>query len=210
MAARKTSIAGSGDLEPIMEGDKVIGYSAADPSDIPSQVVEDDEPVRDINDEPEEEKQSLSVNEMRVRYERLINFASGRDLDSLTYVELQELNYHMSQLDLAIEERLAQIKEAEMKVAREKLREQALQLGFAFEDLFPKARRVVAPESSDVPVKVRKARVKHAGESVRVPVKYRHPSEPELTWTGRGRRPRWVAEWVAAHGGDDSGILVTE
>ncbi len=27
--------------------------------------------------------------------------------------------------------------------------------------------------------------------------KYRHPENPSVTWTGRGRRPRWVEEYVA-------------
>lgn len=31
----------------------------------------------------------------------------------------------------------------------------------------------------------------------RVPVKYRHPERQDLTWTGRGIQPRWVAAWVA-------------
>jgi DNA-binding protein H-NS len=35
---------------------------------------------------------------------------------------------------------------------------------------------------------------------VRKPVeaKYRHPQRPELTWTGRGRKPVWVQELLAA------------
>lgn len=32
----------------------------------------------------------------------------------------------------------------------------------------------------------------------KVRVKYRHPQNAELTWTGRGRQPRWVGDWVAA------------
>jgi DNA-binding protein H-NS len=31
----------------------------------------------------------------------------------------------------------------------------------------------------------------------RVAPKYRHPNQPELAWTGRGRRPAWVVEWEA-------------
>ena len=33
-----------------------------------------------------------------------------------------------------------------------------------------------------------------------VPVKYRHPKEANLTWTGRGRRPQWVTVWLAGGG----------
>lgn len=33
-----------------------------------------------------------------------------------------------------------------------------------------------------------------------VAVKYRHPDNVTLAWTGRGRQPRWVADFVAAGG----------
>lgn len=31
-----------------------------------------------------------------------------------------------------------------------------------------------------------------------VAIKYRHPENPALTWTGRGRSPVWVSEWTKA------------
>ncbi|WP_338849983.1 H-NS histone family protein [Massilia sp. W12] len=31
-----------------------------------------------------------------------------------------------------------------------------------------------------------------------VPVRYRHPENASLQWTGRGRQPKWVVEWVAS------------
>lgn len=31
-----------------------------------------------------------------------------------------------------------------------------------------------------------------------VPVKYRHPEQISLTWTGRGRKPQWVQAWLDA------------
>ena len=30
------------------------------------------------------------------------------------------------------------------------------------------------------------------------PAKYRHPENPDLTWSGRGRRPAWIREAVGA------------
>lgn len=33
-----------------------------------------------------------------------------------------------------------------------------------------------------------------------VAVKYRHPQDSSLTWTGRGRSPVWVADWKAKNG----------
>ena len=31
-----------------------------------------------------------------------------------------------------------------------------------------------------------------------VAVRYRHPSQAELQWTGRGRQPRWIKEYTDA------------
>ncbi|MEY3974056.1 MAG: trans-acting regulatory protein [Pseudomonadota bacterium] len=30
----------------------------------------------------------------------------------------------------------------------------------------------------------------------KVAIKYRHPDDANLTWTGRGKRPRWVDAWL--------------
>lgn len=40
-------------------------------------------------------------------------------------------------------------------------------------------------------VKVKKARARKP-----VAVKYRHPEQANLTWTGRGRKPHWVTQWL--------------
>jgi DNA-binding protein H-NS len=32
-----------------------------------------------------------------------------------------------------------------------------------------------------------------------VAVRYRHPANPSLQWTGRGRQPKWVAQWQEEH-----------
>ena len=33
-----------------------------------------------------------------------------------------------------------------------------------------------------------------------VKVKYRHPDNATLAWTGRGRQPKWVGEWLSGGG----------
>lgn len=40
--------------------------------------------------------------------------------------------------------------------------------------------------------------------SARAAIKYRHPDNADLTWTGRGNQPRWVREWTAKHGNMDA------
>lgn len=39
---------------------------------------------------------------------------------------------------------------------------------------------------------------KHTNAGKKVAAKYRHPTNPELTWTGRGRQPAWIGEWLAS------------
>ena len=54
--------------------------------------------------------------------------------------------------------------------------------GFSLRDLIGKAPR---------PVKGKKTRGRKP-----VAVKYRHPQQSNLTWTGRGRKPHWVSKWL--------------
>jgi DNA-binding protein H-NS len=29
-----------------------------------------------------------------------------------------------------------------------------------------------------------------------VPIKFRHPDQKELTWSGRGKTPTWINAWI--------------
>ena len=55
-------------------------------------------------------------------------------------------------------------------------------------DITPKAIAAAAAK----PEKLARAPRKAKGKQV-IPVKYRHKDDPSLTWTGRGREPRWLA-----------------
>lgn len=37
--------------------------------------------------------------------------------------------------------------------------------------------------------------------------KYRHPDHAEVTWTGRGKKPKWMREWIMA-GKDPNDLLI--
>ena len=36
------------------------------------------------------------------------------------------------------------------------------------------------------------------GRKTKVKAKYRSPENSKLTWSGRGRKPKWVQEWIDA------------
>ncbi|WP_329956710.1 H-NS histone family protein [Collimonas humicola] len=42
------------------------------------------------------------------------------------------------------------------------------------------------------------SRGKTTTSKAKVAVRYRHPSDSLLQWTGRGRQPKWVQDWVAS------------
>ncbi|MBF9059556.1 H-NS histone family protein [Rhodobacterales bacterium HKCCSP123] len=92
---------------------------------------------------------------------------------SLEKMTLEELKQHQKDIEKAIKTFEAR-KLAEARVALEK---QAEKLGVKLSD-------VVGGSST-------------TAKSVSPP-KYMHPENPEKTWTGRGRKPKWIEEGLAA------------
>lgn len=41
-------------------------------------------------------------------------------------------------------------------------------------------------------------RAAKTGAVVKVAVRYRHPADASLQWTGRGRQPKWVQDWLTS------------
>ncbi|MGY6411644.1 MAG: H-NS histone family protein [Alkalilacustris sp.] len=89
---------------------------------------------------------------------------SGVDL---TKMDLDALRRLHKEVGIAI----ATYQERQREEARALLEKQAREMGFKLEEL-------AAPPSK------RKGRAS--------PPRYRHPENPALTWTGRGRRPNWI------------------
>ncbi|WP_265950060.1 H-NS histone family protein [Dechloromonas sp. A34] len=104
------------------------------------------------------------------------------DLSTLSVIQLRELQ---QQIPAELKRREAQEK---VNILNE-VRAFAKARGYAIEDLLGK----------DAKVKV------VSGNKVKV--KYRHPENSELEWTGRGRKPKWVEAWLG-NGGSLDNLLV--
>ena len=91
------------------------------------------------------------------------------DLTSLSFVELKDLQAR-------IPAELKRREEVEKVAFLNEMRELAQQRGLSFDEVFGKGKK--GPRTGG-----------------KVEVKYRHPSNPALQWTGRGRSPVWVQEW---------------
>ncbi len=92
------------------------------------------------------------------------------NLNEYTLPQLKELR---SKIDGAIEQRC----KIERANALEKIKAIARENGYELNDLL-NAKRVSS----------------RAGKPV--PVKYKSKTQPNLTWTGRGRAPKWVQEYL--------------
>ena len=104
------------------------------------------------------------------------------ELSTLTASQLRDLQ---QQIPAELKRREAQEKNEILN----EVRAFAKARGYAIEDLLGKEVKVKAATGN------------------KVKVKYRHPENVELEWTGRGRKPKWVEAWVT-NGGSLDNLLV--
>lgn len=91
------------------------------------------------------------------------------DIEELDLKQLRELR---SKVDRAI----ATLEDRRRREALEAVKKAAQEHGFALNQLMDDAARSRQP----------------------VAPKYANPADPSMTWSGRGRKPRWVEEQLAA------------
>lgn len=102
------------------------------------------------------------------------------DLNSFSLTDLKQLQRDVTKAIDGYEDRQRQ-------EARAELEQKARELGFSLNELVEAPRR-------------------KSGRKV-FPPKYRHPENPELTWSGRGRRPEWIKEFTE-NGGQLDDLLI--
>jgi DNA-binding protein H-NS len=90
------------------------------------------------------------------------------DIQSLSYKDLRDLHARISD---EIEAR----KQAEKSNVQQKVIQLVQNAGFELDD--------IVGNTNSKSLKGRK-----------IPPKYRNPKNPEETWTGRGRQPKWLAQ----------------
>lgn len=96
------------------------------------------------------------------------------DLSNKSLAELRQIEKDVA---AAIEER----KKTEVAAARQQIEAIAQSVGIPLQDLLGSAQG---------------KGVKKGKGTGSVAVRYRHPEDANLQWTGRGRQPKWVKEWV--------------
>lgn len=92
-------------------------------------------------------------------------------LDQMSYAELKAIAPMVAM-------KIAEREKAERETVKAELAELAKSKGFEMSDLFGNASKTTKERKS-------------------VPPKYRNPADATQTWTGRGRKPKWVVEELA-------------
>jgi len=88
----------------------------------------------------------------------------AKDLERMSFKELQELELKVKKAKAAAQDR-------SRSQLKERLEAMAAEAGFKITDLFGA----------------------RGGKGRKVAAKYVNPEDPSQTWTGRGRKPRWLA-----------------
>ncbi|PVA11147.1 transcriptional regulator [Pelagivirga sediminicola] len=99
------------------------------------------------------------------------------DLKSMSMQELKSLQKK-------VEREMAGRDKRQRKDALSAVREKAKQLGYSLDELVGEGGRAKPAGSADKPKTTRAP----------APAKYRSKDDPTLTWSGRGRPPRWIKE----------------
>lgn len=118
------------------------------------------------------------------------------DLKGLGRKELEKLRAD-------VDKALARVAETERKVALIAAEKAAQAHGYSLADLTGAASGKAAANGSAAPAVARKAASKSADGRSKVAPKFRNPENPEQTWSGRGRAPKWVEAYLAAGGSLD-------
>jgi len=107
------------------------------------------------------------------------------DISTLSLSELKRLK---SRVETEIDRRADTTKRDLIK----KMQKMASEAGVSLEDLIGKQASKTAAEKP-----ARKAKeAAPARKKGKVAPQYRHPDDASLQWTGRGRKPLWVAKWI--------------
>lgn len=95
-----------------------------------------------------------------------------------------------------LKKRIAREIEARERVGKadviKKLRKLAAAEGFVLEEILTLPQDLPFGE----PAKAKRAKKAVAKKKAPQPIRYAHPGNPELKWSGRGRRPSWVELWT--------------
>lgn len=115
-------------------------------------------------------------------------------------LSLDKLRKEKNKIEKAIEAK-------EGKARREalaKMKSIARESGIDLSELVPSTPGNTQTSKAKTVTTSSKAKKKASAKRGKVAPKYRNPADPNVTWTGRGRQPVWVREYLSTGGSIDT------
>lgn len=118
----------------------------------------------------------------------------------LTTLSLAELRRLQAKVDSEIKRRSDSTRRNLLK----QMKKMAAEEGLSLSDIIAVETPATAPAAAQPEPRKRgpkpgAKRTKEGAKEAKQPsvIKYRHPENPTIGWSGRGRRPQWVIDWTA-------------
>jgi DNA-binding protein H-NS len=115
------------------------------------------------------------------------------DLSALNLADLRRLQ---TRVETEITRRTSTARKDLLK----KMQKMAAEAGVSLNDLMAREATEAPKKKASTRSVAKKGKARSATAGVKVPVKYRHPEKADLAWTGRGRKPKWVEDWLSGGG----------
>lgn len=120
------------------------------------------------------------------------------DLGSMSVADLRRLQ---TRVGAEIQRR----NDSAKKIALKRMKKVAEEEGLSFDDVINEITAGAGSTTVSRPARRgrKPAAAKPLGKTsapskgIKVPPKYFHPENPKINWSGRGRKPQWVVDWLA-------------
>jgi DNA-binding protein H-NS len=113
----------------------------------------------------------------------------------LSVMSLSDLKRLQSRISTEIKKR----SDVERRLLLKQFRKMAADKGLTLEDLVeaPSANKTASrATNNDAPAAPRRGRKPGVKKTEKAAAKYFHPDDPSIGWSGHGRRPQWVLNWL--------------
>jgi DNA-binding protein H-NS len=118
---------------------------------------------------------------------------TGEIMDlNLNTMSMSELRRLQSKVNTEMQRRNDTARRDFVKKLKKMASDEGLSLSDVIEDIAQTESREAAP------ARKRKAKTKSSEKKTgKLPLKYHHPENPGIGWSGHGRRPQWIIDWLA-------------
>ncbi len=112
------------------------------------------------------------------------------DINSMSVPELRRLQTRVAN-------EILRRNDVAKKVLLRKMKKMAEEEGLSFDEVIGEASQSASGESKPEKQTRKRGPKPNLKKGSKLPLKYFHPENPEMGWSGHGRKPQWIIDWLA-------------